>query len=89
MSSFYALVCSAECRGIQILTIRYFNSFVSDWPLLVNCLKLCSIVLEQWVVIVLEQLTNIVPKQCLYSFSLNGYIAKNQCKALFSNFAGQ
>jgi hypothetical protein len=29
MSDFYALVGSAECRGIQILTIiRYFNSLV-------------------------------------------------------------
>ena len=27
MSSFYALVILAECWGIQILTIRYFNSF--------------------------------------------------------------
>ena len=29
MSSFYALIGSGECWGIQILTIRYFNSFGS------------------------------------------------------------
>jgi hypothetical protein len=34
MSSFYALVGSAECQGIQILTIRYFNSFGLFWDTL-------------------------------------------------------
>ena len=34
MSSFYALVGSAECWGIQILTIRYFNSFGFFWDTL-------------------------------------------------------
>ena len=34
MSSFYALVSSAECWGIQIVTIRYFNSFDFFWDTL-------------------------------------------------------
>jgi hypothetical protein len=34
MSSFYAFVGSAECWDIQILTIRYFNSFGFFWDTL-------------------------------------------------------
>jgi hypothetical protein len=36
MLSFYALMFSAECRGIQILTIRYFNSLQFFWVTLHN-----------------------------------------------------